>query len=140
TSFFAYDRNFTGGVRVAGADVNGDGFSDLICGAGPGGGPNVTVFSGKDLGQTRFFSFFAYNPLFNSGLYVAGGDVNGDGHADIMVGAGAGGGPNVTVFNGLNAANISSFFAYDPTFLGGVRIGAAVQANAIANLVAVEGP
>ncbi len=138
SSFFAYDSGFTGGVRVASADVNGDGFADVICGAGRGGGPNITVFSGKDNAQTMLFSFFAYDPGFSNGIFVAGGDVNGDGRADIMAGAGRGGGPNVVVFNGLDAARLNSFNAYEDNFIGGVRVATAVQPNGIAFLVAVE--
>lgn len=37
TSFLAYESTFTGGVRVAVADLNGDGTLDTITGAGPGG-------------------------------------------------------------------------------------------------------
>src|SRR5207253_7112711 len=51
--FFAYDQHFTGGVRVAVGDVNGDGSPDVICAAGPGGGPNVLVLNGKD-GSTLY--------------------------------------------------------------------------------------
>ena len=43
-SFFAYDQGFTGGVRVATGDLNCDGTSEIITGAGPGGGPHVRVF------------------------------------------------------------------------------------------------
>jgi hypothetical protein len=119
-NFFAYGQGFTGGVRIAAADVNGDGYADIICGAGPGGGPNVTVYSGKD--GSRLYSFFAFAPTFSNGIFVAGGDVNGDGHADIIAGAGPGGGPDVRVFSGLDGLPLSNFFPYDPAFTGGVRV------------------
>ena len=92
-SFYAYDPSFTGGVRVAVADVNGDGTPDIITGAGPGGGPHVKVFNGKDF--SLMYSFFAYDPSFTGGVLVTAGDVDGDGKADVITGAGPGGGPHV---------------------------------------------
>jgi hypothetical protein len=76
-SFFAYDPSFTGGVRVATADVNGDGVPDVITSAGQGGGPHVKVFDGAALlaGEVvELQSFFAYDPTFAGGVYVAAAD------------------------------------------------------------------
>src|SRR5204862_365430 len=58
-SFFAYDPAVRNGAWVAVGDVNGDGYGDIITGAGPGGAPPVKVFSGADLSQMA--SFFAYS-------------------------------------------------------------------------------
>jgi hypothetical protein len=139
TSFLAYDQAFTGGVHVALGDVNGDGIPDIITGAGPGGGPHVKVFSGKDL--SLLFSFFAYDPQFTGGVFVAAGDVNGDGRADIITGAGPGGGPHVKVFSGADLSVLASFFAYDPAFPGGVFVAAGdVNGDGRADIITGAGP
>jgi hypothetical protein len=141
-SFFAYNPGFTGGVRVAAGDVNGDGKADIITAAGAGGGPHVEVFSGADGSILR--SFFAYDPGFTAGLYVAAGDANGDGKADILVGPGAiAGGPNVmlTLFNGADLSVLQSFFAYGPGFGGGVRVAMAdLNGDGKADLITGAGP
>src|SRR5207302_980821 len=136
-NFFPYDMGFTGGVRVAVGDVNGDGTPDIVCAAGPGGGPDVKVYSGKDL--SLLFSFFAYDMRFTGGVYVASGDVNGDGKADIICGAGSGGGPNITVFSGADFSRLLSFFPYDPAFTGGVRV-AGMARNDEFDVLSVAGP
>lgn len=119
-SFFAYDAGFPGGVRVAAVDLDGDLRADSVTAAGPGGGPHVKVFSGQT-GAT-LASFFAYDPGFHFGVYVAAGKSTG-GAAQILTGAGAGGGPHVKLFSGPSALESAGFFAYDPHFLGGVRVG-----------------
>src|SRR5262249_50498485 len=120
----AYDLAFTGGVRVAAGDVLGNGQTDIICGAGPGGGPNVTVFQPV----TLVSSLFAYDPAFTLGIYVTAGGAQGNGKDEIITGAGAGGGPNVAIFDGATGALLQSYFAYDPSFTGGVRV-ASVHLN-----------
>lgn len=131
---------FQGGVRVAVGDVDGDQTPDLITGAGPGGGPHVKVINGSD-GVTELFSFFAYDAVFSGGVYVAAGDVNDDGMADIIVGADAGGGPHVRVFSGENGDELFSFFAYDARFPGGVRVAAGdISGDGRSDLITGAGP
>jgi hypothetical protein len=121
-SFFAYHESFRGGVFVASGDVDGDGRDDIVTGAGAGGGPHVKVFSGVD--GTELFGFFAYHPNFGGGVAVALGDVDADGHADVITGAGVGGGPHVKVTSGRDHSELFGFFAYHPNFGGGVFVAA----------------
>ena len=121
-SFLAYGANFTGGVYVAGGDINNDGFADIITGAGQGGGPHVEVFSGTNLSLLK--SFFPYATAFTGGVRVGSGDVNGDHVADIITGAGPGGGPHVQAFSGTNLALFQSVIAFDGSFAGGVYVAA----------------
>jgi hypothetical protein len=66
-SFFAYDAAFTGGVRVATADVNGDGTAELL--TAPGAGMTTTI---KRLTATgaALAAFDAYDPAFQGGVFV----------------------------------------------------------------------
>ena len=48
-SFFAFDSSFTGGVRVAAGDVNGDGRDDVIATAEIDSAPHTKAFDGLTL-------------------------------------------------------------------------------------------
>ena len=122
STFFAFEESFTGGVQTAVADVNNDGVSDLIVGAGLGGGPRVIVFNGATNFTTTLLDFFAFATDFRGGVDVAAGDFNADGFADIVVGAGPGGGPQVNIFDGRTGNVLTQFFAYDSSFRGGVTV------------------
>ena len=146
-SFFAYASTFTGGVRVALGDVNGDGSTDVITGAGPGGGPQVNVYNVNNATGAVSLqkSFFAFNaPSFTGGVYVAAGNTNGDAFADVIVGAGATGGSRVQVYAGsatgvVTTSTLNDFFAYSPAFTGGVVV-AAGQRDAVAGDEVITAP
>lgn len=132
-SFLAYPA-FAGGVRVAAGDVNGDGADDVIIAPGPGRGPRIQVFNGLTGATLR--DFLAYDETFTGGVFVAAGDVNGDGVDDLVTGAGLGGGPRVRVFDGTTLNSLADFLAFDPAFTGGVHVAAGdVNGDAKADLV-----
>src|SRR5205823_14329345 len=83
-SIMAYDPSFRGGVRVAVGDVTRDGLADVITAPGRGGGPAIEVVDGSTGQLVK--SFFAYDPRFAGGVFVASADFNRDGFADIVTG------------------------------------------------------
>ena len=131
SSFFAYDQNFRGGVRVAMGDINGDGNVDLITAPGVGGGPNIKIFNLVSGTPIQVADFFVFEAAFFGGLYIAVGNLNNDGFGDIIVGAGPGGGPRVSAYAGsqnfsINGSTVmTTFFAYAPQFTGGITVAAA---------------
>lgn len=121
-TFYAYDKSFTGGITVGSVDVDGDGKDDIITGPGRGAPPHVKVFKATDASVIK--SFYAYAPQFLGGISVAGGFVDDDKFGDIVVGAGQGASSHVAIFSGASDAALASFYAFDPAFKGGIRVGA----------------
>ncbi len=132
-SYFAFDERFAVGVNVAGGDFDGDGFGDIIAGAGPGAGPHVKVFSGRT--GLELASFYAFAEDFHGGVFVGAADFDRDGRVDIIAGAGPDGEPLVRVYVG------STLFAEatvgDPFSTHGVRVaGRDANGDGIVDLIA----
>jgi len=111
---------FGGEVRTATADVTGDGVADFIGGAGPGGGPRVAVIDGRT--HARIADFLAFEVTFTGGVFVAAADLDGDGHAEIVVTPDQGGGPVVAIFNSDGSERRRFLGIQDDAFRGGARV------------------
>jgi len=150
-SYFAYGTP-KWGVNVATGDLDGDGYDEIITGAGPGAvyGPHVrgwNVDGGKAVAIPGV-SFLAYGtPKF--GVNVGCGDVDGDGIDEIVTGAGPGSGfaPHVRGWNhdgnGVTPLPGFSFFAWqtEPLSFGvNVWAGTDLDRDGRADVVAGRGP
>jgi hypothetical protein len=95
------------GYQLAGAgDVNGDGFGDVLVGGQSSGGGAASVYLGGASGLSQMPEVLTTSSasILNPGYVVAGaGDVNGDGLADVLVGAPTTSGGGAYVFFGASA-------------------------------------
>jgi len=118
SDFFVFEDTLRNGAYVAIGDVNGDGFGDLIAGAGPGGGPRVKILSGADLlnpaigpaNAAPFANFFAGDINNRGGVRVAAKTFDADLNADVLTGVGDRGGDTATAYLGANLTHQD----YDP--------------------------
>ena len=141
TRFFGIaDDAFRGGARVALGDVNADGTPDAVVSAGFLGGPRIAIFDGRTLGNpdpVRLVpDFFAFESSVRNGAFVAAGDLDNDGFADLAFGGGPTGAPRVRIVGGQQLlaagevanldeapnAGLADFFAGSDASRGGARI------------------
>jgi hypothetical protein len=105
----AFAPTYGGGVNVAGVDVNGDGFADILVSSNSS---EVRLFSGLNLALLA--DFFAESRAEAAGLNLAsipGAIITGGGSTSL-----------VQVLNASTHSVLDSFFA-DPSQLTGVYVG-----------------
>ena len=146
-SLYATGMKFTpfagyrGEIRVAGGDFDGDGVTDYAVSTGMGAQSQVAILSGRDghfiLAPTAIY------PGYTGGLYIAAGDIDRDGKADLIVTAGGSASPVVQLYH-VSGGGIQLFFsfvAFDaPWWRGGIRIAAGdINRDGYADLVVTTG-
>lgn len=115
---------YSGPVRTAVADFNGDGVPDTAVGIGPGGGSVVRIFDGFTGGEIVPLTQ-TYESAFTGGLFLAAADMDGDGRAELAVSPDVGGGGRVQIFSvsGQDLVIRDNFFGIDDlAFRGGARV------------------
>ncbi len=116
--FIPYEPSYIGGINLVAGDVDSDGQPDIV--VAPAGGARLPVRVFDKFGVKRS-EFYPFPVAIRGGINVAVGDVDGDNKADIIVAAGAGGGPQVRVFNWRGKV-LQQFLAYAKNFRGGVNV------------------
>jgi hypothetical protein len=119
-SFYAFDPAVVTEFQISSGDVNADGFDDMVISIASSGPAHVRAFSGET--GEELHSFYAFAPEFLGGATLAVSDMNSDGFADIIVGAGLGGPPHIRVVSGEDGAELASFYALDARMTTGVTV------------------
>ncbi len=145
-NFFAFDPGFTGGLNVGSGDLNGDFLDDILVASSSNNAVaivkainatqlNNVLPNGQINPAAELRNFSPFNGV-NSGVSVAGGDINGDGRTDIVTSSTTGPG-EVRVFNGITNFSLATFLAHDASFSGGVQVatGHFDPVRQIANIV-----
>ena len=122
-SFYAYS-GFGGGVNVASGDVNGDGLADIITGTATGTS-HVKVFAGGTFATIQSMIAFVDHSFVGQpgGVTVAAGDTNGDGRAEVIVGA-VSATSSVKVFDGATGTETRTFRPFAVGYSGGLNVSA----------------
>lgn len=119
--FFAFDQKYSGGIKVAAGDINGDGSKEIIVASGRGLKPEVKIF---DLTGKYLNSIYLQDINSDYGFNLSMIDLGGDGIAEIVVGAGYKNHPQVQIYRG-DGSLINEFLVFSKDFMGGVNVAAA---------------
>jgi surface-anchored protein len=119
---FTYTIKDEGGLKAsANVKVAIKGVDPAIAfSGGPGGDPNVEVID-YQTGSRKLFRVF--DEKYRGGVRSILGDVTGDGVADVVATTTVGAPPHVVVIDGSTGKVVSSFFAFEVSYLGGVNLG-----------------
>ena len=118
---YPFGENYTGGFYLGAGNVIGDpyGKDQLLIGSGKGLQPKVGIYNFE---LEKLHEWLAYEYWFTGGVPVTGGDVNGDGVDEIIVGAGPGKKPVVRIFDQSGAQLYPEFTTYDALGTPGLEV------------------
>lgn len=107
------------GISVASGDADGDGKDEIAVAQAEKGQAWVKVYRYNQQ-KTILGEWNAFGDA-NCGASISMGDIDGDLKAEVAVGAGEGGGPQVRIFK-ADGTFIKQFFAFENSYRGGIDV------------------
>jgi photosystem II stability/assembly factor-like uncharacterized protein len=106
--FSAFPTMLPPAVKVAAADINGDGGDEIVTGQGVGGDSYAAIYNQAG-NQIRFFKTYSSVNNMSGEINLSAGDSNGDGIDEIIAGT------------GINGVNFVAFYSPNGVYLHGFR-------------------
>jgi len=132
---------FNGTVRTTVADFNNDGVADYAFATSAGAAARIRLIDGAT--NATLIRTTLVLGGFSGGAFIAAGDVNRDGRAELVVSADAGGSPTVEVYQiaSGNLTLLSRFLPFNPNMRAGVRVAMGdINRDGAADLIVGVGP
>lgn len=124
--YYAAGTGVTQGGWISSADVNGDGYADVVTGRG-NGSTQALIIDGKTLplgGNPTVVRTVNLDPTTaQTGARVLFADLNADGTQELVIASNTGARPVVAIYNATTGAKLTAFYAFGRGFLGGVNVG-----------------
>jgi len=117
--FFAFNKDFLGGVNVAAGDVDGDGKDEIMVSVASNASSYIRVFDPEFL--LLRLQFLAYDRDFYYGAKIGVADFDGNHQVEIVVAPSRDKESQVEIFN-FQGNQLSEFYAYARHFQGGVNV------------------
>lgn len=121
--FFAFHPNNRSGINVTVGDVDNDGKAEIgVAWRHPDEG-YVKIYRYNNE-KTIFGEWRAYPQGLGTGASIKLADIDSDGKAEMITGAGQTGSPYVRLFEADGTPKNINFYAFDQKFRGGIRVTA----------------
>jgi lipoprotein-anchoring transpeptidase ErfK/SrfK len=120
-TFYAFARDFKGGVYLAACDIDGNGKDEVVTSAGRGGSPHVRLYDGR--GNYLGIDYRPFDEIERGGVSIACANVDGGKEDEIVMALASFGPPQVKVYKtDAEQTILGDFYAYARTFYGGVQV------------------
>ncbi len=121
--FNAFESKFKGGVSLAVGNTDGIGLSEIMVGAGAGGGSRVRIFDVNGTTGVQQNQFVAFSgPKINAPVHLATINPGGIGRTFLLASQGNSGSHEFAVFDPLTGANVDLFFATADMMSSGIFV------------------